>query len=120
MLTETGTILVFLPGWGEISECLKLLREESQFISSLRLLPLHSLLPLNDQHEIFKKPERENIRKVILSTSIAESSITVEDVVFVVDTGRTKGNDYDLVTQGKSLLPINVSKANLIQRKGEH
>jgi ATP-dependent RNA helicase DHX36 len=55
---------------------------------------------------------------VILSTSIAETSITIDDVIYVIDTGRTKASDYDLETQGKCLLPTNVSRANLLQRKG--
>jgi len=79
---------------------------------------LHSLLPLHNQHEIFDPPPHPTLRKVILSTSIAETSITIDDVIYVIDTGRTKASDYDLETQGKCLLPTNVSRANLLQRKG--
>jgi ATP-dependent RNA helicase DHX36 len=79
---------------------------------------LHSLLPLHNQQEIFDPPPHPTLRKVILSTSIAETSITIDDVIYVIDTGRTKASDYDLETQGKCLFPTNVSRANLLQRKG--
>ena len=113
-----GTILVFLPGWSEIVKCTQLLRQRTLLASYLQILPLHSLLPLHNQQEIFDPPIHPNIRKVILATSIAETSITIDDVIYVVDTGRTKASDYDLETQGKCLLPTYISRANLLQRKG--
>ncbi|CAF3293837.1 unnamed protein product, partial [Rotaria sp. Silwood2] len=67
---------------------------------------------------IFDPPPYENLRKVILSTAIAETSITIDDVVYVIDSGQTKASDYDFETQGKCLLPIYISRANLLQRKG--
>ena len=116
--TILGTILVFVPGWSEIVQCLQLLRQRTLLASYLHILPLHSLLPLHNQQEIFASPPHSGLRKVILSTSIAETSITIDDVVYVVDTGLSKASDYDLETQGKCLLPANVSRANLLQRKG--
>jgi len=113
-----GTILVFLPGWSDIVKCTQLLRQRTLLASYLHILQLHSLLPLHNQHEIFDPPPHPTLRKVILSTSIAETSITIDDVIYVIDTGRTKASDYDLETQGKCLLPTNVSRANLLQRKG--
>ena len=113
-----GTILVFLPGWNDIAKCTQLLRQRSLLASYLHILPLHSLLPLHNQQEIFGPAPDRRLRKVILSTSIAETSITIDDVIYVIDTGRTKASDYDLETQGKCLLPTNVSRANLLQRKG--
>jgi ATP-dependent RNA helicase DHX36 len=117
-ISSEGTILVFLPGWNEIVKCSHLLRQRTLLASYLHILPLHSLLPLHNQQEIFDPPSHPNIRKVILSTSIAETSITIDDVVYVIDTGRTKASDYDLETQGKCLLPSYISRANLLQRKG--
>jgi len=113
-----GTILVFLPGWSDIVKCSQILRQRALLCSYIQILPLHSLLSLHNQQEIFNPPSHPSIRKVILSTSIAETSITIDDVVYVIDTGRTKASDYDLETQGKCLLPTNVSRANLLQRKG--
>ncbi|UJR24999.1 hypothetical protein I4U23_006360 [Adineta vaga] len=117
-ISSQGTILVFLPGWADIVKCTQLLRQRTLLASYLHILPLHSLLPIHNQHEIFDPPPHPTIRKVILSTSIAETSITIDDVIYVIDTGRTKASDYDLETQGKCLLPTNVSRANLLQRKG--
>ncbi|CAF2507968.1 unnamed protein product [Rotaria sp. Silwood2] len=117
-ISSQGTILVFLPGWNDIIKCTQVLRQRTLLASYLHILPLHSLLPLHNQQEIFDPPPHPNLRKVILSTSIAETSITIDDVVYVIDTGRTKASDYDLETQGKCLLPTNVSRANLLQRKG--
>ncbi|CAF0793937.1 unnamed protein product [Adineta ricciae] len=117
-ISSQGTILVFLPGWNDIVKCTQLLRQRALLASYLHILPLHSLLPIHNQHEIFDLPPHPSLRKVILSTSIAETSITIDDVIYVVDTGRTKASDYDLETQGKCLLPTNVSRANLLQRKG--
>ena len=117
-ISSRGTILVFLPGWTDIGKCTQLLRQRSLLASYLHILPLHSLLPLHNQQEIFGPPPNPHLRKVILSTSIAETSITIDDVIYVIDTGRTKASDYDLETQGKCLLPTNVSRANLLQRKG--
>ncbi|CAF1151787.1 unnamed protein product [Adineta steineri] len=117
-ISSQGTILVFLPGWSEIVKCTQLLRQRTLLASYLHILPLHSLLPLHNQHEIFDPPPHPTLRKIILSTSIAETSITIDDVIYVIDTGRTKASDYDLETQGKCLLPTHVSRANLLQRKG--
>ncbi|CAF3331421.1 unnamed protein product [Rotaria sp. Silwood1] len=117
-ISSQGTILVFLPGWSDIIKCSQLLRQRTLLASYLHILPLHSLLPLHNQQEIFEPSPHPNLRKVILSTSIAETSITIDDIVYVIDTGRTKASDYDLETQGKCLLPTNVSRANLLQRKG--
>lgn len=117
-IVRLGTILVFLPGWTDIVRCHQILRQRALLNSYLHILPLHSLLPLHNQQEIFNPPPHPTVRKVILSTSIAETSITIDDVVYVIDTGRTKASDYDLETQGKCLLPTNVSRANLLQRKG--
>ena len=83
-----GAVLCFVPGWFEIAEGLKLL-SASPSARELELFPLHSRIPTAEQQSIFGPPPRGK-RKVILSTILAETSITIEDVVFVVDTGRTK------------------------------
>ena len=111
-----GAVLCFVPGWFEIAEGLKLLKA-SQIGSELEVFPLHSRMPTAEQHAIFLAPPAGK-RKVILSTSLAETSITVEDVVFVVDTGRTKTtfvNEQSLVS---ALRTCFYSKASGLQRRG--
>lgn len=86
-----GAILIFLPGWQEISELILILESTSPFAdkSKFLLLPLHSGIPSKEQRFVFQKP-RQGVRKIVLATNIAETSITIDDVAFVVDTGRAK------------------------------
>ena len=64
--------------------------------------PLHSSLSTAEQTSVFNVPE-EGVRKIVVSTNIAETSITIEDVVFVVDAGRVKENRQDEVAQMQTL-----------------
>ncbi|EKX39133.1 hypothetical protein GUITHDRAFT_143740 [Guillardia theta CCMP2712] len=86
-----GAVLVFLTGWDEISKLLDKSKESRILGDSrrVRVLPLHGSMPTVNQREIFDRPP-PGIRKVILSTNIAETSITIDDIVFVVDTGKVK------------------------------
>lgn len=81
------------------------------------ILPLHSQMPTVDQKQIFERPP-SGTRKIILSTNIAETSITIDDVVFVIDCGKIKINNFNLETKTQTLLPEWVSLANADQRKG--
>jgi len=114
-----GAILVFVPGWQEISRVHKLLTEDRLYGlgSRVKVYPLHSLMPTVSQKEIFNPPP-SGIRKVIVATNIAETSITIEDVVFVVDCGRIKITNFDVLTQLCTLQPEWVSLANAKQRRG--
>lgn len=87
----TGAILVFLPGWQEISELTMLLENTAPFgdQTQFSILPLHSGIPSKEQRLVFQRPRR-GVRKVVLSTNIAETSITIDDVAFVIDAGRAK------------------------------
>ncbi|KAK6159647.1 hypothetical protein DH2020_003028 [Rehmannia glutinosa] len=91
-----GAILVFLPGVAEINMLLDKLSVSHRFggNSSEWLLPLHSSIAPEDQKKVFQKPP-DNIRKVIVATNIAETSITIDDVVYVVDCGKHKENRYN-------------------------
>ena len=111
-----GAILVFVPGWGEISEVVKRLRH-SQSGSQLQLYPLHSLVPIEMQRAVFRVPP-PGIRKIIVATSIAETSITVEDVVYVVDVGTIRQTQFDEATGIGSLVTVPASKSNALQRTG--
>jgi HrpA-like RNA helicase len=70
-----------------------------------------------EQATIFK-PVPRNTRKVILSTNIAETSITIPDVIFVVDCGKVKEKQYELFTGACTLRPVWISKAAAVQRSG--
>lgn len=114
-----GAVLVFLTGWDEISKLLeqikgnKLLGDQSKFL----VLPLHGSMPTINQREIFDRPP-PNKRKIVLATNIAESSITIDDVVYVVDCGKAKETSYDALNKLACLLPSWVSKASAHQRRG--
>lgn len=92
-----GAILCFLPGWNEIAkvqECLVDLRNAN-------VLCLHSRLQMSEQWQIFGRSP-PGVRKIILSTNIAETSVTIDDVVYVIDTGISKEKTYDAK---KGLIP---------------
>lgn len=115
ILTETfqGDILVFMSGIQEIREAANQLKylESEEFL----VLPLFSRLTGAEQNRIFKK---SNQRKIILATNIAETSITVPGVHYVIDTGRARISQYNTRsgTQGLPVKAISQSSAN--QRKG--
>ncbi|KAK7268103.1 hypothetical protein RIF29_20790 [Crotalaria pallida] len=114
-----GAILVFLTGWDEISKLhdkLKannLLQDPGKFL----VLPLHGSMPTVNQREIFDRPP-PNKRKIVLATNIAESSITIDDVVYVIDCGKAKETSYDALNKLACLLPSWISKASAHQRRG--
>ena len=114
-----GAILVFLPGWQEISEVSMLLENTVPFNnrSKFLVLPLHSGIPSGDQRKVLRRPP-PGIRKIVLSTNIAETSLTIEDVAFVVDSGRAKEKTYDPHLKTSTLTPTWVSKSSARQRKG--
>eukprot|EP00741_Cyanophora_paradoxa_P004167 tig00000786_g4048.t1 len=108
-----GAILIFLPGIQEIQA----VHERLRGVRGLLLLPLHSTLASSDQKRIFERAP-PNTRKVVIATNIAETSITVDDCVYVVDAGRVKENQYDAATRLTALVETWVSKASAKQRRG--
>ena len=114
-----GAILVFLPGWMEISELSMILESTSPFSdkSQFLILPMHSGIPSKDQRQVFQRPRR-GIRKIVLSTNICEASVTIDDVAFVIDTGRAKEKSYDPHLNTSTLQPIWISQASVKQRRG--
>lgn len=85
-----GAILCFLPSWDDISRVAKALPSTKD----MTVLRLHSKLDIDDQKKVFAKPP-SGVRKVILSTNIAETSVTIDDVVYVIDTGIQKSSKFD-------------------------
>ncbi|KAI8505585.1 ATP-dependent RNA helicase tdrd9 [Branchiostoma belcheri] len=113
---DRGTVLVFLPGLAEINTLDELLAPETTRYK-LWVLPLHSTITSEEQAQAFVPP-RSYQRKVILSTNIAESSITVPDIKYVIDFCLTKCMVKDQETNYQSLQLNWASQAHCTQRKG--
>jgi small subunit ribosomal protein S24e len=120
--SEDGHVLVFLPGWDEIQALNKQLLERKLSLPlndptrySIHLL--HSTIPVAEQQVIFDPPP-PGIRRIILSTNIAETSVTIPDVVYVVDTAKVKEQRYDPSRHMSSLVSAWVGLSNLKQRAG--
>ncbi|KAL5009094.1 hypothetical protein ScPMuIL_014675 [Solemya velum] len=118
---KEGAILIFMPGFAEIQTLFEMLQTHEMFgrknRGSYRIIPLHSTLSSEDQHAVFARPPKD-VRKIVISTNIAETSITIDDVVFVIDSGKMKEKSYDACKGMESLNVVWVSKANALQRKG--
>uniref|UniRef100_A0A7N9ARC3 ATP-dependent RNA helicase DHX29 n=1 Tax=Mastacembelus armatus TaxID=205130 RepID=A0A7N9ARC3_9TELE len=114
-----GAVLVFLPGLAHIQQLCDLLSSDKRFRDKNRyqIVALHSTLSSKDQAAAFTVPPA-GVRKIVLSTNIAETGVTIPDVVFVIDTGKTKENKYHESSQMSSLVETFVSKASALQRQG--
>jgi ATP-dependent helicase HrpA len=110
-----GDVLVFLQGELAIKESLQRLADGDPD-ERLQLLPLYARLSAEEQQRVFKEfPGR---RKVIVATNIAETSVTIDGVTHVVDSGLAKLNHYSPKTFTESLVEVPVSKASCAQRRG--
>ncbi|XP_062013027.1 probable pre-mRNA-splicing factor ATP-dependent RNA helicase DEAH9 isoform X1 [Rosa rugosa] len=116
-----GDILVFLTGQDDIDAAVQLITEETpnrrKNSSGLMVLPLYSGLPRADQELVFS-PTPRGKRKVVISTNIAETSITLEGVVYVVDSGFSKQRFYNPISDIENLVVAPISKASARQRTG--
>jgi HrpA-like RNA helicase len=125
--SDDGHVLVFLPGWDEIKKVSDILLDTTNRFPLLGVRAsdaskysvhyLHSTIPAAEQREVFKPPP-QGVRRIILATNIAETSITIPDVVYVVDTGRVKEKRYDAERHMSSLVTAWVGSSNLNQRAG--
>jgi ATP-dependent helicase HrpA len=112
---EPGDILIFLPGELAIKDCVQMLADMDRD-KQLALLPLYARLSHEDQGRVFD--DFPGQRKVIVSTNIAETSVTIDGVVHVIDSGLGKVNFYSPKTFTESLIEVPVSKASCNQRRG--
>ncbi|KAI0432897.1 P-loop containing nucleoside triphosphate hydrolase protein [Xylaria sp. FL1042] len=116
-----GDILVFLTGREEIDSAVQAIAERSVDLrsgaQSLLPLPLYAGLTTEQQMYVFDAPP-ENTRKVIVSTNIAEASVTIDGIVYVIDSGFVKLRAFDPRTGIESLTVTPVSKASAAQRAG--
>ncbi|XP_055722145.1 ATP-dependent RNA helicase DHX30 isoform X2 [Salvelinus fontinalis] len=115
---EPGAVLCFLPGWQDIKAVQKRLEEKPTLQSGSRMiLPLHSSMSVGDQQAVFQRPP-EGRRKIVLATNIAETSITIDDIVHVVNAGSQKEQNYDTRTKVSCLDTVWISRSNVTQRRG--
>ncbi|MBU3069886.1 ATP-dependent helicase HrpB [Aestuariicella sp. G3-2] len=114
---ETGSVLVFLPGQGEIRQVNQQLQDKLGEGSPVMLCPLYGDLSLAEQRRAIE-PCRDGLRKVVLATSIAETSLTIEGVRVVVDSGLSRLPAFDPNSGMTRLTTQRVSKASATQRCG--
>ena len=113
---EPGDILCFLPGEKIIKDCMKRL-SSAPFGRKLHLVPLYGRLAKEEQERVFD-PAPFGRKKVVISTNIAETSVTIAGITTVIDSGLAKLNHYNPRTYTSSLVETPVSKASCNQRKG--
>ena len=117
----SGDILVFFTGQDEIESAQEALQQRTRGfgtkIPELVVLPIYANLPSDMQAKIFE-PTPEGARKVVLATNIAETSITIDNIVYVIDPGFAKQNSYNPRTGMESLIVTPVAKASANQRAG--
>ncbi|XP_024401897.1 DExH-box ATP-dependent RNA helicase DExH3 [Physcomitrium patens] len=116
---QEGAVLVFMTGWEEITA----LKEQLQRHPVLgnpdvaQILACHGTMATAEQKLIFEHPP-PGVRKIVLATNMAETSITINDVVFVIDCGKAKETSYDALNNTPCLLPTWISQASARQRRG--
>jgi len=124
---DPGDILVFLTGEEEIENACKAIRREvskyGESVGRISVIPLYSSLPPNAQQKIFESAPESNGkgipgRKCIVATNIAETSITIDGVVYVVDCGLSKQKVYNPRMRVESLMVSPISRASAKQRAG--
>uniref|UniRef100_A0A7N6BIE6 Pre-mRNA-splicing factor ATP-dependent RNA helicase DHX16 n=1 Tax=Anabas testudineus TaxID=64144 RepID=A0A7N6BIE6_ANATE len=116
-----GDILVFLTGQEEIEACCELLQERCRRLGSkiaeLLVLPIYANLPSDMQAKIFN-PTPPGARKVVVATNIAETSLTIDGIIYVIDPGFCKQKSYNARTGMESLIVTPCSRASANQRAG--
>lgn len=111
--SQAGGILIFLPGTMEINRTLDALRG----LPNMHALPLHASLIPTEQRRVFP-PAPRGKRKIVVATNVAETSITIEDIVAVIDCGKVKETSFDPQNNMVKLEEVWASRAACKQRRG--
>ncbi|XP_029667898.1 probable ATP-dependent RNA helicase DHX34 isoform X2 [Formica exsecta] len=114
---EKGDLLIFLSGISEITAVVDAAKEYSTKKNNWIVLPLHSTLSIIEQDKVFDYAP-EGVKKCIVATNIAETSITIDGIRFVADSGKVKEMSYDPSCKMQRLKEFWISKASAEQRKG--
>ncbi len=119
-IKNPGTVLVFLPGIKEIRSAQRDLEAlfEQNMVTDCELMLLHSSVPFDEQKKIFDNTEGSGKKRVILSSAIAETSVTVPDVKVVIDTGWCRVNEFNQSLGTDELVTVRESMFSAEQRKG--
>jgi ATP-dependent helicase HrpA len=112
-----GDILVFLSGEREIRDTADAVADRDDGRDALEVVPLYARLSAAEQHRVFEAPKRGG-RRVILATNIAETSLTVPGIKYVIDPGTARISRYSLRTKVQRLPIEPISQASANQRKG--
>ena len=113
---KEGDVLIFLPGEAEIKRCVEEL-EYSDRDGKYQIYPLYGRLSKDEQERVFI-PTAPGMMKVVVSTNIAETSITIDGIRTVIDSGMAKISFYNQKNFTSALLPMPISRASADQRKG--
>lgn len=111
-----GDILIFLPGEKIIKECMLRLYQ-SNFKNKIHIIPLYGRLQKEEQEKVFDSAPFGK-KKIVISTNIAETSVTINGITTVIDSGLAKLNYYNPKTFTSSLIETPISRASSNQRKG--
>lgn len=114
-----GSILCFLPGWDEIKAAMSILEEttDPELYERMNVIPLHSTIPQEEQQKVFI-PAPDGVVKVILATNIAESSVTINDVLAVIDSGLVREMSWNAESGMSMMGTTTTSRASATQRTG--
>lgn len=115
--TDDGDLLCFLPGEGEIRRCEEALKDGGEAVSGVEVLPLYGAMPKEEQ-DYAVSPHSGGRRRVILATSIAETSLTIPGVTVVVDSGLMRTSRFSAASGMSRLETLPLTRDRAEQRKG--